>query len=344
MHTDHGLSAISADPAYQEILSQAQIAAKTDATILIRGENGSGKEVLAKFIHENSARNKREMVVVNCAAIPEQLIESELFGYEDGSFTGAKKGGKPGKFQLADRGTIFLDEIGDMPFSMQSKLLRVLQEGELEKIGRQVKVPVNIRVIAATNQPLEQLIALQKFRQDLFYRLNVISFTIPPLRERKEDILMLSNRFLQMFNGKYGRNVTLSPEIFQLFLNYGWPGNVRELRNCIESLVIICAGNTAHRADLPQCLKQMRGTPLPEEDKDSLPAFGSDESLLGDLQEKLKNYEKHLIQTALSCCNGDKALAAEKLHISKRSLYRKLSDLHLEQNLSATANRRAIWI
>lgn len=169
--------------------------ASTDASVLIRGENGTGKEVICKIVQENSARRNQPFIKVNCAAIPEALIESELFGYEEGSFTGAKKGGRAGKFELAHGGTIFLDEIGDLPMAMQAKLLRVLQEGEIEKVGGQKSVPIDVRVIAATNQPLEQMIEDGTFRMDLYFRLNVISIEIPPLRKRGSDVILLANDF-----------------------------------------------------------------------------------------------------------------------------------------------------
>lgn len=347
------IAQISADEKYQEILKKAEIAARTDATILIRGENGSGKEVLANFIHGNSSRAHKKMVVVNCAAIPEQLIESELFGYEEGSFTGAKKGGKTGKFELADGGTLFLDEIGDMPYSMQAKLLRVLQEGEIEKIGRQKSIPVDVRVIAATNQPLEQLIEEKRFRMDLFYRLNVISFQIPSLCERKKDVTALSSRFLQMFNERYGKKLTLGREAEQALLQYRWPGNVRELRNCMESTVIVCRKEEIGISDLPEYLVQkiqkekkemsvqdseeIRNTEcvmVPEQTvlSETAPVPGmykvceSEMSRITDLQEEIRKYEKHLIDRMISYCNGDKNLAAKRLNISRRSLYRKLTE------------------
>lgn len=345
-HKDN-ITVISNDENYRRILDQAKIVAGTDATVLIRGENGCGKEVLANYIHRNSERADKKMVIVNCAAIPEQLIESELFGYEEGTFTGAKKGGKIGKFELADGGTIFLDEIGDMPYSMQAKLLRVLQEGEIEKIGRQKGIPVDVRVIAATNQPLEQLIEEKKFRMDLFYRLNVISLTIPPLAQRKKDIVELTNQFLQTFNQKYHKELSIDGRIMETLLNYNWPGNVRELRNCIESSVIICNKDQITFRDLPQYLQDMKkeevvnmevpASPANEIARESDFTIKSDMCKVTDLQIEIRKYEKHLINIMIAYCNGDKALAAKHLNISTRSLYRKMNEAIAPVCMAVTA-------
>ena len=221
---------IGQDPQFRTLLSRAVTAAKTDATVLIRGENGVGKEGFAKLIHQASPRRNRPFITVNCAAIPEALIESELFGYEEGSFTGARKGGKLGKFELAQGGTLFLDEVGDMPLIMQSKLLRVLQGGEIEKVGREENVAVDVRIVAATNQPLEELIEQRRFRADLYYRLNVVPLSIPPLRERQGDILPLAYHFLDRYNERYQKSAVISRGAAQALLSYDWPGNVRQLK------------------------------------------------------------------------------------------------------------------
>lgn len=317
---------ISQDVNFQKMLDQAEIVAKTDATILIRGENGSGKEVLANFIHANSLRANKPLVVVNCASIPESLIESELFGYEEGSFTGAKKGGKIGKFQMAEGGTIFLDEIGDMPYGMQAKLLRVLQEGEVEKIGRQKRIPVNVRVIAATNQPLEQLIAENRFRMDLFYRLNVVSFLIPPLRERKNDIVALSQHFLDTFNAKYDKHVYMSHEILRGLQRFSWPGNVRELRNCIESAVIMSREDQLSWQDLPEYIRGSSEQQILVYKKTMDELKEERAESVTDLKDALSKYEQYLIRSMVRQCGGNKEAAAKRLNISKRSLYRKLNE------------------
>ena len=307
---------IGQDPRFRTLLTRAVTAARTDATVLIRGENGVGKEGFAKLIHQASLRRNKPMITVNCAAIPETLIESELFGYEEGSFTGARKGGKLGKFELAQGGTLFLDEIGDMPLLMQSKLLRVLQEGEIEKLGREENIPVDVRIIAATNQPLEELVAQKKFRADLYYRLNVISLAVPPLRERRNDILPLANHFLEEYNQRYGKKAVLSRNAGQLLLECDWPGNVRQLRNCIESAVILCGGLEITPADLtletPEAPRAISGGGFSPPD--------------GPLREATLRFERQLIRSTLERCGGDVEQAARQLEISRRTLYRKLSD------------------
>ena len=307
---------IGQDPRFRTLLTRAVTAARTDATVLIRGENGVGKEGFAKLIHQASLRRNKPMITVNCAAIPETLIESELFGYEEGSFTGARKGGKLGKFELAQGGTLFLDEIGDIPLLMQSKLLRVLQEGEIEKLGREENIPVDVRIIAATNQPLEELVAQKKFRADLYYRLNVISLAVPPLRERRNDILPLANHFLEEYNQRYGKKAVLSRNAGQQLLEHDWPGNVRQLRNCIESAVILCGGLEITPADLtletPEAPRAVSGSGF------SPPA--------GPLREATLQFERQLIRSALERCGGDVEQAARQLEVGRQTLYRKLSD------------------
>lgn len=227
---------------FSRLLSQASVVASTDAPVLICGENGTGKELIAKYIHANSARAHKPLITVNCAAIPENLVESELFGYEEGAFTGASRGGKMGKFELASGGTLFLDEIGDMPLSMQTKLLRAIQENEIEKIGGKKNVSVDVRVISATNQPLEEMIEDKRFRTDLYYRINTVILRVPPLRERKEDIPLFARYFLEKYNQKYQKAISFSQDVLNWFLSHSWPGNVRELKNCVENGVILCGG------------------------------------------------------------------------------------------------------
>lgn len=319
------LDVIGENPAFLTCIERAQTAARTDATVLIRGENGTGKEVLTKIIRENSLRKGKPFITVNCSAIPEQLIESELFGYEAGSFTGGSKNGKPGKFQLADGGTIFLDEIGDMPFSMQAKLLRVLQNGEIEKIGRQQSIPVDVRVISATNQPLEDLIEKGRFRSDLYYRLNVISIRLPALRERGNDVILLANHFLKEFNRKYHKEAAFSPEIYQILTAYSWPGNVRELLNVVESSVILCTDNVIRKTDLPNTLLSASG-----DISGKLPASAAGSGppqpeTYGTLHDELLAYEKKILVDTLTRFDGNRALAMKELDIPKRTFYRKLA-------------------
>lgn len=310
------LQIVSRNPAYMNLISQAVTVAKTDASVLIRGENGVGKEIFTNLIHSSSLRREKPFITVNCAAIPETLIESELFGYEEGAFTGSKKGGKVGKFQLAHGGTLFLDEIGDMPLSMQAKLLRVLQEGEIEKLGRERNIPVDVRVIAATNQPLEKMILNKQFRSDLYYRLNVISLNIPPLRQRREDIMPLADHFLRRYNDKYQKNTVLSRQACDILEAYDWPGNVREMKNCIESCVVLCAGEEITPAQLPATIRLLAPPDAAH------PAEINGE--YGTLRDEVEAYERHLITKALETCGQNREQAARRLGISRRTLYRKL--------------------
>src|SRR5699024_3714408 len=212
--------------------------ATVDSTILILGESGVGKEVITNFIHKNSSRAENAFLKINCGAIPENLLESELFGYEKGAFTGANNKGKAGLFELADNGTLFLDEIADMPLSLQVKLLRVLQEKEVMRIGGTRSISVDARIITATNTDLKKEVAKGRFREDLYYRLNVIPINIPPLRKRPEDILLLANHFIEYFNETHTTDRRFSPQILHAFQSYDWPGNVRELQNIVERLVV----------------------------------------------------------------------------------------------------------
>lgn len=301
--------------------------ARTDVAVLLRGESGSGKEVFARILRANSPRKNAPFVTVNCSAIPETLIESELFGYEEGAFTGAKRGGSIGKFQMAQGGTIFLDEIGDMPMLMQAKLLRVLQEGEIEKIGRQKNIPVDVRIIAATNQPLEDMIQENRFRQDLYYRLNVVSITIPPLRARENDVLLLADYFLSVCNEKYQKNLHFSSEVYQKFLNYSWPGNVRELQNAIESIAVLSQDGSVRLSDLPEHIACAGQTTLPQAE---IVAPCLEYVPQGTLAENVAAYERDLLAYTLKCCEGNRNEAIARLGLSRRTFYRKLSQYQLK--------------
>jgi len=235
---------IAESPEMKELLALAYRIASYDSTVLICGESGVGKEVVANYIHHHSARSQEPYIKVNCTAIPESLLESHFFGYEPGSFTGALHKGKAGIFEAANNGTIFLDEIGDLPFSLQGKLLRVLQEGEVMRIGGTKLRHVNVRIIAATNKNLPSLVNKNLFREDLYYRLNVIPLLIPPLRQRREDIISLLNHYKKKYETKFHINKRFAPEVYDLLLNYNWPGNVRELRNTIERLFVITEPGT----------------------------------------------------------------------------------------------------
>jgi PAS domain S-box-containing protein len=312
------LEIIGNSPSFLRTVSQALIVAKTEASVLIKGENGVGKEEIAKVIYSHSDRKDRPMIMVNCAAIPENLIESELFGYEGGSFTGAKSGGRMGKFELANGGTLFLDEIGDMPLSMQSKLLRVLENREIEKIGRQKNIPVNIRLIAASNQPLEILIREKKFRQDLYFRLNIVEIEVPSLRDRKEDIGLLANYFLQKYNKKYGKSIVLSQEVLSFLHSYSWPGNVRELQNCMEYAGIMCFDDSFKLTHLPPHMKESVGLTFEREKE-----FDYEDRTL---KEAVQVFEKKIILRAISACKDNKSKAIKSLGLSRRTFYRKLKD------------------
>ena len=305
---------------YIESINKAMKVAKTDTMVLLRGENGTGKEIVASIIKDHGTRQGKPFITVNCSAIPETLIESEPFGYEEGAFTGASKGGKMGKFQLADGGTLFLDEIGDMPQHMQAKLLRVLQEGEIEKVGRQSNIPIDVRVIAATNKPLEEMVKEGKFREDLYYRLNVVSISIPPLRERGNDVFLLTNHFLKRYCEKYKRQLRIDRAVYQIFLAYKWPGNVRELQNTIESAVVLCEGTSISPKDLPD---NIRGNTVKTLD---MPAIRQDSRQLGTLKEEMQNFEKQVILQVIEQCKGDKSKAMEALDVPKRTFYRKIAN------------------
>lgn len=244
---------VAVDHNMKKLIATALKVSSVDVTVLITGESGVGKEVVARYIHTNSNRQSGPFVAVNCGAIPEQLLESEFFGYVAGAFTGASKNGKKGLFEAANGGTLFLDEIGDLPFNLQVKLLRALDTGEITKVGANTPTPVNIRLLAATNQDLEAMVNENKFREDLYYRLNVINLRIPPLRERPADIRPLSMYFLNICNQQYGQNKRINLEVLRALENYDWPGNVRQLKNVIEHMVVLSNGDYLELSSLPFC-------------------------------------------------------------------------------------------
>lgn len=248
----------SRDVGMKRLMESALRAARHDTTVLISGETGVGKEVMASFIHRNSDRRKKKLVKVNCSAIPESLMESEFFGYEKGAFTGANINGKIGLFEEADGGTLFLDEIGELPINLQSKLLRVLQEQEIQRVGGVTPVKIDVRIIAATNRDLKEMAELGLFRKDLYYRLNIIPLVVPALRERKEDLVPLANDFLDKLNLLYSENKRFSKEAYEAFARYNWPGNVRELRNVIERVFVMTEGQLIRDTDLPAEIKSVR--------------------------------------------------------------------------------------
>jgi len=299
---------ISRSSQLEQLKHKVKKVAPGDVSVLLRGESGTGKELFAHSIHHLSERSTKPFVKVNCAAIPEHLLESELFGYQEGAFTGAKKGGKPGKFQMADGGTLFLDEIGDMPLNAQVKILRVLQEGEVEAVGAVKPQKVDVRIIASTHQPLEELIQSQNFREDLFYRINVVQFRIPPLRERKEDIRLLSKSLLHKVTERIGKRVIdFDEEVYESLKQYHWPGNIRELENVIESAVHLTATEMIGLEDLPDHIQPN-------------PYLGQGDTSLKDIMERT---EKQAIERAIKRADGDKTKAANLLNIGKSSLYDK---------------------
>lgn len=307
--------------AIKKVKDIAEKIATSNSTVLLTGESGTGKEVFAQAIHELSLRKDSPFVAVNCAAIPEDLFESEFFGYEPGAFSGAKKEGKPGKIELAQNGTLFLDEISELPYHLQGKLLRVLQEREVERVGGTVSTNVDIRIIAATNRDLSMLVDEGKFRQDLYYRLFVFSITIPSLRERKEDILLLAQYFIDYFNGKLDRNVvTIDTNLKEWLINHDWPGNVRELRAYIERGMNIVEGDTLTLDHLFFSRHVSAAY--------SAASSRNSKSLLS-LEEAIRNAEIAAIETALKETNGDRTLAAQKLKIHFTSLYRKMAKYNI---------------
>jgi two-component system nitrogen regulation response regulator NtrX len=303
---------MGSSPAVMELRRQIAIAAPTNGRVLVVGENGAGKELVARAIHALSARRDRPFVEVNCAAIPDELIESELFGHEKGAFTGAVAR-RRGKFELADGGTLFLDEIGDMSLKTQAKVLRALEEQTVERIGGHEPIRVDVRVIAASNQPLSELIAQGRFREDLFYRLNVIPIEVPPLRCRREDVPLLVEHFLKTFSAEYGkRPKTLSGEAMGYFMAYDWPGNVRELRNMVERLVIMSPGDVITPEDLPPPLRP----------RDAVPVAAGES--VQNLREARDAFERAYILGELRAHDWNITRTAKALGIGRVNLWRKL--------------------
>jgi DNA-binding NtrC family response regulator len=312
---------IGQSPAMREIFKLIGKTAPTDATVLITGESGTGKELVARAIHRHSHRADGPFVAVNCPAIPEQLVESEMFGYERGAFTGAVRD-QAGRFETAAGGTVFLDEIGDLPAGTQAKLLRTLQEHVVERLGGR-SVPVDFRLIAATNRSLEQLVSEGRFREDLYYRLNVVRFHLPPLRERRADILPLAEGFL--WRHSQGRSDVprgFSEDATRMLLAYDYPGNVRELENIVQRALVLARGAFITAADLPM--------PLGGETEFGSPSRRSAELLSRPLGEAVQILEQEMIRRALARCHGNKAEAARLLGITRQLLYTKLKELGIE--------------
>ncbi|HVN70713.1 MAG TPA: sigma-54 dependent transcriptional regulator [Desulfomonilia bacterium] len=301
----------TASPKMKKIVEMVQQVAPSQATILIMGESGTGKEVIADMIHKLSPRADRPMVKINCAAIPETLIESELFGYEKGAFTGAA-GRKEGRFEVADKSSIFLDEIGEVPASVQVKLLRILQEGTFERLGSNKTIRVDVRIITATNKDMAALVKQGIFREDLYWRLNVITIQLPPLRERREDIPNLVQHFINRFSHKNAKDMKgIESKAMEILLGYEWPGNVRELENVIERSVVLDRDGIIGADDLPV-----------ELERESIPA--AMDSVTIPLGTPMEEVERILMEETLKRTKGDKGLASKLLGISTRTLYRKM--------------------
>jgi transcriptional regulator with PAS, ATPase and Fis domain len=314
---------IGNSPSFTAVKKLAERVSNSQSAVLLLGESGTGKELYASAIHNNSTRASFPYVPINCASIPEHLLESELFGYDDGAFTGAKKGGKKGQFQIANRGTIFLDEIGDMPLAMQSKLLRVLQEREILPVGAQKSIPVDVRIIAATHRNLEKMVEEGTFRQDLYYRLNVIKIEIPPLRERKGDIELISIKLLEKLESKfYRRGIKLSAEVVERLNQHKWQGNIRELENVLERSINVLDGDIIEIAHLPLYLRDYETISVPKMSnvKESVNVA---DMPIQSLKDTLAQVEKQAILNALSIANGNKLEAARLLEVGKTKFYEK---------------------
>lgn len=318
---------IGSSSAMQKLRGLIAQVAPTAATVLIKGESGTGKELVARLTHQKSARKKEKFIALNCAAIPENLIEAELFGFQKGTFTGAFES-KLGLFEAAQGGTLLLDEIGDMPLALQAKLLRVLQEREIKRLGETVSRSIDVRVLAATHQDLNENVKTGKFRQDLLYRLEVVTLKVPSLRERREDILELCGHFLEFLNHKHSKNISrFTPEALSVLQNHFWPGNVRELLNTVERSVVFCDGVEIGAQDLPPHLME-----LAQKQKEKSDLMSSEEMISFKIGTSLKDVEEKMIQKTLEATAGDKNKTAQLLGVNSRTIYRKLEKREEEKS------------
>jgi nitrogen regulation protein NR(I) len=323
---------IGQSPGLRDLYAVLDRVADTPTTVLVTGESGTGKELVARALHENSSRRDKPFIKVNCAAIPRDLMESELFGYERGAFTGAV-GSKPGRFELATGGTLFLDEIGSIPVEMQVKLLRALQESEFERVGGVKTIRVDVRLVAATNSDLKKEIAAGAFREDLYYRLNVVPIRLPALRERREDIPLLVEHFVKKFDARLNKHVSdVEPTALDVLSSYPWPGNIRELENVIERAVLFCDGSTLRASDLPP---ELGDTPPPSpatpSAKSPLPAAPATDGLKEQVKAAMSRLERELIVKALEQTGGNVTHAARLLKISRKGLQLKMKELGLRE-------------
>lgn len=312
---------IGQSPAINQLKREISMVARTCSNVLIQGETGTGKELVAHSIHNLSRRCGAPFLRVNCSAIPEHLMESEFFGYEEGAFTGAKRGGKAGKFERASGGSLFLDEVNTLPMNMQPKFLRVIQEGEVERVGGGVSIPIDTRIISATNSPLEELVRLGEFRQDLYYRLNVVRIVIPPLRERKEDIPLLVDMFISQLNVRMGLDIqAVQPQVLELLMEHDWPGNVRELQNVVER-----AMNYAYEGVLTP--SHFRFFQAQTSDKTLSNSYSSIPLNAVPSIQDYRAAEYARIHEALICCGGNKSAAAKSLGWARSTFYEKLKKM-----------------
>jgi DNA-binding NtrC family response regulator len=316
LEADYGFGRIlGSSKAIYDVIERVRKVADSDVSVLIRGESGTGKELVAQALYAHSQRNKGPFIKVNCAAVPQELMEAEFFGYEKGAFTGAHKQ-KLGKFELANGGTLFLDEIGDMPLATQMKILRVVQENELERVGGEVSIPVEFRLITATHRDLEKAVAEGEFREDLFYRLNVVSITLPPLRNRREDIPILMKHFMGLYNEKFKKNLKgFSSDAMESFLNYSWPGNVRELENIIQRCIVLSYDKIMENKELLEIYPLLSG---------SFREVPASASLQNKLEGLVSDAEEKLILEALNEENWKRQETADRLGISRKSLHNKM--------------------
>ncbi|XEQ94072.1 Regulatory protein AtoC [Sporomusa carbonis] len=313
-------------PKMQELCRTIAKIAQSNASVLITGESGTGKELIANTIHYNSKRKNGPFIKINCGALPEGLLESELFGHEKGAFTGAVMR-RPGRFEQADQGTIFLDEIGEISPNLQVKLLRVLQEREFERVGGNETIKTDIRVIAATNRNLEEMVKQGEFRQDLYYRLNVVCLSAPPLRERKEDIELLAGYFLQKFMKENDKDIIgFDPDALSLLEDYSWPGNVRELANVVERAVIMSTGGMIFPEDLPESIRESKDS----RENQLKSSLGLEKAAGQTLKEMIKKVECMLIKEALQRNHGNKVKTAKELGMSRRSILYKIQEYELD--------------
>ena len=318
---------VGEDPSLRKVFASLQRAAETDTTVLIEGESGTGKELFARSLHALSDRASMPFVAINCAAIPETLLETELFGYEKGAFTGAATR-KPGKFEMANRGTLFLDEIGDLPLALQAKILRALEEKRFERVGGNASVQVDVRLVAATNRGLRAQVAAKRFREDLFFRLSVFPITIPPLRDRKVDIVRLAQHFLERFCRDLKKKpLALSPDAQERLQAYSWPGNVRELQNCIERAVILTDGDVIQPRHLNLAFI---GATAAEPPPDPWDQFDFTGSLHDVMRRAMAEAERRKIQRTLVETAHDRARAAESLGLTYKTFVGRLKDLRIE--------------